>query len=227
MQRRSALVVLVAGLAFAAGWGLRGACTLAPAAPGSSVGPADSIAAGVEPHPRSTPGPAAPDTARVTPDEAAVARPDAVPGARVAPSGLVIPVAGVRAADLVDTFTAARSEGRSHDAIDILAPRGTPVRAAAAGRVLRLFTSDRGGITVYVLGNDNRTVYYYAHLDRYARGLAADRRLARGETLGYVGDTGNAAPGNTHLHFAIWTVSDPANFWDGSSINPYPVLGGR
>jgi murein DD-endopeptidase MepM/ murein hydrolase activator NlpD len=127
----------------------------------------------------------------------------------------------------VDTYTAARGAGRSHEAIDILAPRGTPVLAAAAGRVLRLFTSDRGGLTVYVLGTDERTVYYYAHLDGYARGLAADRRVRRGEVIGYVGDSGNAAPGNTHLHFAIWRVADPRDFWDGEPLNPYPLLGGR
>lgn len=150
----------------------------------------------------------------------------AAPGP-VLPSGLVIPVAGVAPGDLVDTFTAARAEGRQHDAIDILAPRGTPVVAAADGRILRLFTSERGGLTVYQLGADGRTVYYYAHLDRYADGLAQGQSVRRGQRIGYVGDTGNATPGNHHLHFAIWTVDDPKEFWDGPAVNPYPLLGGR
>ena len=167
------------------------------------------------------------DTTRVTPDEAGVADPPAELRPNVAPSGLAIPVAGVEAGDLVDTFRAARSEGRTHDAIDILAPRGTPVVAAATGQVLRLFTSDKGGLTVYQLGDDGRTVYYYAHLDGYVPGLEAGRRVRRGQPIGTVGDTGNAAPGNTHLHFAIWRTADPADFWDGTPVNPYPLLGGR
>ena len=124
----------------------------------------------------------------------------------------------------MDTFEAARSEGRTHNAIDILAPRGTAVVAAAPGEVLRLFTSDKGGITVYQLGDDGRTVYYYAHLDAYAPGLAVGQRLRRGQPIGEVGDTGNAAPGNTHLHFAIWRITDRADFWDGDPVNPYSLL---
>ena len=171
---------------------------------------------------------AAGDTARVTPDEAARAVPERDPApAALAPSGLAVPVVGVAPADLVDTFEAARSEGRSHDAIDILAPRGTPVVAVADGEVLRLFESERGGLTVYHLGTDGRTVYYYAHLDAWAPSLAAGQRLRRGDAVGTVGDTGNAVPGNTHLHFAIWTVADAADFWDGEPVNPYGALGGR
>jgi murein DD-endopeptidase MepM/ murein hydrolase activator NlpD len=160
-------------------------------------------------------------------DTAAVARPDHVEALQLAPSGLAVPVAGVRPEDLVNTFDEARGAGRRHDALDILAPRGTPVLAAADGRVLRLFTSDKGGLTIYQLGADGRTVYYYAHLDGYAEGLATGQALARGQVIGYVGDSGNAVPGNTHLHFAIWRISDPADFWDGEPINPYPLLGGR
>ena len=193
------------------------------------------------------PEPEAPGTAgtgRVTPDEAAVADPGDITGAdagdstgadasvevlRVS-SGLVLPVPGVAPADLVDTFTAARDNGRRHDAIDILAPRGTPVVAAAAGRVARLFTSERGGLTVYVIAPDadgGHVVYYYAHLDAYAPGLADGQDVAAGQPLGTVGDSGNAVPGNTHLHFAIWRVDDPGRFWDGPAVNPYPLLGGR
>ncbi len=163
------------------------------------------------------------DTVRVGPPSADPNPPVTTP----APSGLLIPVAGIRASDLVDTFMQARGEGRRHDAIDILAPRGTPVVAAAPGRILRLFTSERGGLTIYQLGADGRTVYYYAHLDAYAPGLAQDQQVMQGQTLGTVGDSGNAVPGNTHLHFAIWTTEDPKSFWDGEPVNPYPLLAGR
>ncbi len=143
----------------------------------------------------------------------------------VGPAGLAIPVAGVGPDDLVDTFDDARSEGRVHDAIDIPAPRGTPVVAAAAGTVARLFTSERGGLTVYVL--NGQTVFYYAHLDAVAPGLAAGRRVARGEALGTVGSTGNASPEAPHLHFAVWRAASAASFWDGEAVNPYPLLTGR
>jgi peptidoglycan LD-endopeptidase LytH len=137
---------------------------------------------------------------------------------------LLIPVAGVQAADLVDTFEEARSQGRVHNAIDILAPRGRPVLAAVPGRVLRLFESERGGLTIYQRGPDGRTVYYYAHLDGYRQGLAEGQRVARGDTLGYVGETGNAPPGVPHLHFAMWVPETPEWFWEGEAINPYPLL---
>ena len=167
------------------------------------------------------------DTARVTPSRAGVANPGAVETTEVAPSGLAIPVAGIATDELVDTFTDARSEGRVHNAIDILAPRGTPVVAAVTGEVLRLFTSEKGGLTVYQLGPDERTVYYYAHLDAYAPGLESGQTVPLGFPIGTVGDSGNAAPGNTHLHFAIWRITDRASFWDGESVNPYPLLAGR
>ena len=167
---------------------------------------------------------AAGDTARVDSTTAGAFDPPLELRPNVSAAGLAIPVAGVEAADLVDTFTAARSEGRVHNAIDILAPRGTPVVAVAAGEVLRLFTSDKGGLTVYQLGPDGRTVYYYAHLDAYAPGLRAGQRLRRGQPVGTVGDSGNAAPGNTHLHFAIWRIADRADFWDGDPVSPYPLL---
>jgi len=205
--------------AMAGGWFLRDACTIAPpeAVP---TGPAVAESLRAE-GPPVLEG----DTARV--DAAAAARPDRVEALQIAPSGLAIPVAGVRPEDLVNTFDEARGEGRRHDALDILAPRGTPVLAATDGHVLRLFKSDKGGITVYQLGADGRTVYYYAHLHAYAEGLADGQPLARGEVIGYVGDTGNAAPGNTHLHFAMWRAADPSDFWDGEPINPYPLLSGR
>jgi murein DD-endopeptidase MepM/ murein hydrolase activator NlpD len=140
---------------------------------------------------------------------------------------LLVPVEGVSPEQLQDTFTESRSEGRAHDAIDIIAPRGTPVVAVADGRVIKLFQSVPGGITVYQLDPDNRTLYYYAHLERYADGLAEGQVARRGQTIGYVGDTGNAGPGNYHLHFSVSRVADPARWWEGENLNPYPMLTGR
>lgn len=137
---------------------------------------------------------------------------------------LLIPVEGVRADQLQDTFTAARSAGRTHDAIDIIAPHNTPVLAAADGNIVKLFQSVPGGTTIYQLGTDQKTVYYYAHLDHYADGLVEGHFARRGETIGYVGDTGNAGAGNYHLHFSVSIVSDPKRYWDGTNINPYPLL---
>lgn len=105
-----------------------------------------------------------------------------------------------------------------------MAPRNTPVLAAATGSIKRLFTSEQGGLTIYQLGTDQKTVYYYAHLDHYAEGLSEGRTVRQGEAIAYVGDTGNAGPGNYHLHFAIWVVDDPRHFWTGVNINPYPLL---
>lgn len=137
---------------------------------------------------------------------------------------MIIPVRGVRADQLVDTYSDARGEERVHNAIDIIAPAGTPVLAAVAGRVLRLFNSDRGGTTLYLLDPDERTVYYYAHLAGYAPGIAAGIQVKQGDVLGYVGDTGNAGPGNSHLHFEITIVADQKHFWTGVPVNPYPLL---
>ncbi|MCP9495026.1 MAG: M23 family metallopeptidase [Pyrinomonadaceae bacterium MAG19_C2-C3] len=137
---------------------------------------------------------------------------------------LLIPVAGVSREQLIDTFTAARSEGRTHNALDIIAARGTPVLAATDGRLLRMFKSEKGGLAIYQIGADERTVYYYAHLDRYADNLSDGQTLRRGDVIGFVGDTGNSGAGNYHLHFAVWTVSDPKRFYEGENINPYPLF---
>jgi peptidoglycan LD-endopeptidase LytH len=140
------------------------------------------------------------------------------------PAKLIIPVAGVCAAELRDTFTEARADGRTHNALDIMAPRGTPVLAAADGEIARLFLSEAGGNTLYQFSSDRQHVFYYAHLDRYADQLAAGQRVRQGEVLAYVGDTGNAGVGNYHLHFALWQVSDPKRYWEGVNLNPYPLL---
>jgi peptidoglycan LD-endopeptidase LytH len=137
---------------------------------------------------------------------------------------LIIPVAGVRPDQLLDTFDDARSEGRVHDAIDIPAPAGTPVLAAADGQLLKLFQSDRGGTTIYQLSSDKKLVFYYAHLQQYAPNLTEGMMVRQGQVIAYVGDTGNAVPGNYHLHFSIAVVADPKRYWEGSNINPYPLL---
>jgi murein DD-endopeptidase MepM/ murein hydrolase activator NlpD len=137
---------------------------------------------------------------------------------------LLIPVQGVAAASLVNSYDQARGQGRRHDAIDIMAPRGTPVVATSDGVVMKLFQSERGGITLYELAPDRRTIYYYAHLDRYAPGMVEGRALRRGDVLGYVGNTGDAGPGNYHLHFEVSTTADPRKYWGGISQNPYPLL---
>ena len=137
---------------------------------------------------------------------------------------LIIPVAGVRSDQLIDTFADARSEGRLHDAIDIAAPAGTPVVAAVDGRILKLSQSERGGITIYQLGPSQELIFYYAHLSGYAAGLAEGNDVRQGDVIAYVGDTGNAGAGNYHLHFSIAVVSDPKRYWEGANINPYPLL---
>ncbi|HWN10637.1 MAG TPA: M23 family metallopeptidase [Pyrinomonadaceae bacterium] len=137
---------------------------------------------------------------------------------------LIIPVAGVRPDQLLDTFTDSRSEGRAHDAIDIMAPAGTPVVAAADGEIIKLFPSERGGTTIYQLTPDKKLMFYYAHLQRYADGIEVGKFVRQGETIAFVGDTGNAGAGNYHLHFSISIVADPKRYWEGTNINPYPLL---
>jgi murein DD-endopeptidase MepM/ murein hydrolase activator NlpD len=154
--------------------------------------------------------------------------PDASPALPIpegaAQNKLIIPVAGVRPDQLHDTFSESRSEGRVHDAIDIAAPLGTPVLAAADGTIVKLFHSELGGTTIYQLSADNKFIYYYAHLDRYAEGLTEGHFAKQGENIAYVGDSGNAEAGNYHLHFSIALISDPKHYWEGVNINPYPLL---
>ena len=138
---------------------------------------------------------------------------------------LVVPVEGVGREALSDTWGQSRAGGaRTHEAIDIMAPRGTRVVAAAPGIVEKLFVSVRGGTTVYVRSADRRTIYYYAHLDGYAPGLAERQQVRAGQLLGYVGSTGDASPDGPHLHFAINLASSQEGWWQGRAINPYPLL---
>ena len=145
---------------------------------------------------------------------------------------LAIPVVGVTASQLSDTFMDERGAGGEdehvHEALDIMAPAGTPVIAAAPGRVERLFASRAGGNTIYVRSTDGRVLHYYAHLQSYAPGLAERQQVATGQPLGTVGATGNADPGAPHLHFAILRTAPDAEWWEPArAINPYPLLGGQ
>ena len=150
-------------------------------------------------------------------------------GVVVGPSGLAIPVAGVKPSQLVDTFTQARAGGaRVHDAIDIMAPEMTPVYAAAPGTVEKLFYSNGGGgISAYIRSDDKRWTYYYAHLNSYAPGLAEGQHLARGSAVGFVGHTGNASADGPHLHMAINQMQPGEKWYNGTPINPYPLLAGK
>jgi len=140
-----------------------------------------------------------------------------------APRPMIIPVAGVERSALRDSFNEMRGNHR-HEAIDILAPRGTPVIAADDGVVRKLFTSAAGGLTIYEFDPDQRYCYYYAHLDSYAPGLHEGQLLHRGEVLGYVGTTGNAPKDTPHLHFALIRLDPDRRWWKGTAVNPYPLL---
>ena len=189
-----------------------------PVTPINSVPPPAVIEDVATPPPLLLPG--------ASPSLAPSSTPPAAPPVSSDSNALLIPVAGVKPSDLRDTYNDARSEGRTHNAIDIIAPRGTPVVACADGRIVKLFNSEKGGITIYQLSADERMLYYYAHLERYADGLREQTYARRGELLGYVGDTGNAVPGNYHLHFEVSAVADPTRYWESVSLNPYPLLTG-
>jgi murein DD-endopeptidase MepM/ murein hydrolase activator NlpD len=144
-------------------------------------------------------------------------------------AGLIIPVAGVRPEQLTDTFDQARGGGaRAHHALDIMAPRGTPVIAAAPGTVEKLFHSNAGGNTIYVRSPDRTTIHYYAHLDQYADGLHEGQAVTQGQILGAVGSTGDASPDAPHLHFEIMETTPQAKWYDkATDVNPYPLLAGK
>ena len=138
--------------------------------------------------------------------------------------GMEIPVAGRTVKNLSDTFDEGRDGGRTHRALDILAPRGTPVLAADSGRILRISENRLGGNTVYTTDPQERIVYYYAHLDAYQPGLVQGMTIARGDTLGFVGTTGNAPKDTPHLHFQVMSMPPDGKYWDGDAINPYPLF---
>ena len=137
---------------------------------------------------------------------------------------LEIPVAGKSMGQLQDTFDEGRDGGRVHRALDILASRGTPVLAADSGRILRVKSNALGGNTIYATDPQGRIVYYYAHLDAYQKGLVEGLVVARGDTIGYVGTTGNAPKDTPHLHFQVMRMPPDGKYWDGEPINPYPLF---
>lgn len=158
---------------------------------------------------------------------------DVVKGTAVAVAPLVrgdvmIPVVGIGPSDLRDNYTQLRGGGtRTHGAIDIMAPRGTPVVAAVDGTIRKLFTSAAGGLTIYQFDVAEERVYYYAHLDRYELTISEGMFVPQGTVIGYVGTTGNAAPDAPHLHFAIEMLPPTKEWWKGTPVNPYPILVSR
>jgi murein DD-endopeptidase MepM/ murein hydrolase activator NlpD len=177
---------------------------------------------------RTDPAPAPPASAVRPPGvQPPVATAPAPPGPDLLGRSLIVPVAGIEPGDLQDTFDDPRGGGgRVHEALDILAPRNTPVVAVEGGRIAKLFTSAQGGLTIYQFDPTETYCYYYAHLERYAPGLSEGDRVARGQVLGSVGTSGNAGPDNPHLHFAIFRLNEQKSWWQGTPVNPYPVLGG-
>ena len=163
----------------------------------------------------------------VTPPTPAAA-PTAVMGASAVDElrarNLTLPVEGLKANQLRDTFNELRGATRRHEALDVLAPRNTPVLAVEDGKIARLFQSDAGGITIYQFDPSETYVYYYAHLERYADGLKEGAAIKRGQVIGYVGTTGNAPRDTPHLHFAIFQMTSEKKWWQGTPIDPYSVL---
>ena len=145
------------------------------------------------------------------------------PEAMLAAKMLIIPVQGVDPSRVRDSYTAARG-GRTHDAVDIMAPRGTPVIAADSGTIVRLRNNQAGGITIYQVDTEERFVYYYAHLDRYQDGLAEGMKIRQGDVLGFVGTTGNAPKNTPHLHFQVMVYRGRGQYWGGDPINPHPFF---
>ncbi|HYW58179.1 MAG TPA: M23 family metallopeptidase [Polaromonas sp.] len=213
----------VAAVAFVLGvlWALnRPAPTTTSASepPVTSVPTAKPPSAGLG---KTAPSPSSPPS---PPPQAAVQTPE--PATGIPP--LLLPVQGVSPRDLRDTFADTRDANqRGHEAIDIMAPRGTPVFAVDDGRIVKLFSSKPGGITVYQFDPTGNFAYYYAHLDAYAEGLAEGQTVKRGSVIGFVGYTGNANPAAPHLHFAIFKLGPEKQWWKGEPINPFEYLGGK
>ena len=188
----------------------------APQAPGTlPAAPAPRIPAPPVVPPATAPGP--PRAAAPPPD---LARPPA----DLVQRDLLVPVQGIERTALQDTFDDARGQGRVHDAIDIMAPLGTPVVAVEPGRIAKLFTSKLGGLTIYQFDPTETYCYYYAHLDHYSPDLREGAQVARGQVIGYVGSTGDASAETPHLHFAITRLAADKKWWQGEALNPYPIL---
>lgn len=207
---------------------------LVPTAQGPIITPAPKPAPNIRPvvPPRMViappaPPPTSPNPAPGLPSGTVTAAPPTVASPLIPATHLLLPVQGIQPGELVDTFYQTRGGTRIHEALDIMAPRGREIVAVADGKIVKLFTSKQGGLTVYQFDPSERFAYYYAHLDRYAAGLAEGKMLKRGELVGYVGSTGNASPDAPHLHFAIFELGPEKHWWEGKPINPYPLLGGK
>ncbi len=137
---------------------------------------------------------------------------------------LMIPVEGIKLAQLSDNFDQPRGADRHHEALDIMAPKGTKVLAVADGKIAKLFESKAGGLTVYQFDPTDKYAYYYAHLDKYADGLAEGATVKRGDLIGYVGVTGNSDPNGPHLHFAVHELTPEKQWWKGTPLNPFPMM---
>ena len=217
-----ALVAIIALVAVSMARGY-GAGVVAPTAPvvSSASGAIDSVLKITDSVSRTPvvvraapPTPAPSGTDSVTPDDIALITRE-----------IAMPLDSIDPTTLHSSFTDARAGGlRQHHALDIMSPRGTPVHSAAAGRVLKLFTSIDGGLMVYAADSSERFVLMYAHLDRYAPALTDSTRLVRGEVIGYVGSTGNASENAPHLHFAIERSADVKHWSRGNPIDPLPIL---
>ncbi len=170
------------------------------------------------PRPETAPGPA------VLPSPRAAERAMATDTGYLRSRGLMVPVLGVTPDHLNDSFNDPRSEERVHRAIDILAPRGTPVLAADSGTIIRVSSNALGGLTIYAIDPQRRLVYYYAHLDRYDVVAYRGKTVAKGDVIGYVGTTGNARGGPPHLHFQVMRYRDEHRYWEGEPIDPFPYF---
>ena len=212
-----------------------------PGQPAANPNPPTQTAALPQPAPPDTSMPSTPaQTLPPTPNPALAAAPPALqsmslntqldekpapPAETNIAGGIGLPLAKLKREAIQDTFHDTRGGGGKHEAADIMAQRGTPVMAVVEGNVVKLFNSKKGGITVYQYDNAQKYCYYYAHLDKYAEGLKEGMLLRKGDTLGYVGSTGDAQANNPHLHFAILELGPDRHWYEHTTaINPYPLL---
>jgi murein DD-endopeptidase MepM/ murein hydrolase activator NlpD len=193
------------------------------AAVGVETPPEKKVEVEVRPSLKETPAPVAPPTEPAGPADPLPAI-GSNPIDDLRQRSLTLPVKGIKKEDLRSNFAELRGGSRRHEAIDILAPRDTPVFAVEDGKIARLFLSDAGGITIYQFDPSETYCYYYAHLERYAAGLEEGDRVKRGDVIGYVGTTGNAPRNTPHLHFAIFKMTPDKRWWQGTPIDPYSVL---
>jgi murein DD-endopeptidase MepM/ murein hydrolase activator NlpD len=244
-EKRAGSPVILAGL----GGFLVGAATVlfilwlyrTPAAfdSGQAAAPPPVVAAPPEEAPvtpsisPATPAPPVAETAPPTQGTPGESRPwlqvpSPVPAGDLATRGLLVPVQGIGRQQLHDTFNERRGGGtRAHEALDIMAPRNTPVLAVEDGKIVKLFTSQQGGLTIYQFDPSETYAYYYAHLQRYTDGLKEGQTVRKGQVIGYVGTSGNAAPDAPHLHFAIFRLTPEKQWWKGDPLNPFNVWRGR